>query len=115
MKKLEINIPLFDKKVTVLYADDLKTVDDYIRDTYRYNWAPFSPDKGACTYSLPTAEIIIAVSKDLHDRYLVHETGHATFELLELIGINPVKDQESFCYIQDYIFDKINVWRKEFD
>lgn len=109
MKKLEINIPLYDRKVTVLYADDLKTIDDYLRDAYRENFGPYREDRGACSYVLPNNDIFIAISKDLHDRYLVHETGHVTFSLMEIIGINPVADEESFCYIQDYIFDKINV------
>lgn len=106
---------MYDRKVTVLYADDLKTIDDYLRDAYRVNFNPYREDKGASTYLFPNNDLFIAISKDVNERFLVHETGHATFSLMEIIGINPVKDEESFCYIQDYIFDKINVWRKEFD
>ena len=106
MKRLDINIPIYDQDVIVLKADSLNTIDDYVEDCYRVQL-----EKGSCrsasTYILPENVIIIGITPEITSRIIVHETGHATFQLLKNIGINPVYDDESFCYIQDYIFDKI--------
>lgn len=106
MKRLDINIPIYDQDVIVLKADSLNTIDDYVEDCYRVQL-----EKGSCrsasTYILPENVIIIGITPEITNRIIVHETGHATFQLLKNIGINPVYDDESFCYIQDYIFDKV--------
>lgn len=106
MKRLEINIPIYDQEVILLKADSLSTIDDYVEDCYRVQL-----EKGSCrsasTYILPENVIIIGITPEITDRIIVHETGHATFQLLKNIGINPYYDDESFCYIQDYLFDKV--------
>lgn len=106
MKRLDVNIPIYDQDIIILKADSLNTIDDYVEDCYRVQL-----EKGSCrsasTYILPENVIIIGITPEITSRIIVHETGHATFQLLKNIGINPVYDDESFCYIQDYIFDKI--------
>lgn len=34
MKKLEINIPIYNQQVVVLQADSMETIDNYVKDTY---------------------------------------------------------------------------------
>ena len=106
MKKLDINIPVYDQDVVILKADSLQTIDDYIEDCYRVQLEK-SSCRSASTYILPENVIIIGITPEVTDRIIVHETGHATFQLLKNIGINPYYDDESFCYIQDYLFDKV--------
>lgn len=111
MKKLEISIPIYDREVTVLMAEDLNTIDNYIEDCYNVLLEGKTNVRSASTYTLPDGVIIIGITNTENLRGIVHECGHATFEVLNLIGINPVTDQETFCYIQDYLFDKISKWR----
>ena len=114
MKRLDINIPIYDQNVILLKADALNTIDDYVEDCYRLQLYKASC-RSASTYILPDDIIIIGITPEVTDRIIVHETGHATFQLLKNIGINPYYDDESFCYIQDYLFDKITNWNNKND
>ena len=113
MKKLEINIPIFDQMVVVLQAEEMSSVDKYVEDVYDIKLGAGPAEcRKASTYRLPNEIIIIGLLPDSTERTIVHECGHATFELLDVLGINPTIDQETFCYIQDYLFDKIVTWFK---
>ena len=114
MKKLKINIPIYDQEIIVLKSELLSTIDDYIEDCYRVQLEK-GCNRTASTYILPDNVIIIGITPEITDRIIVHETGHATFQLLKNIGINPYYDDESFCYIQDYLFDKVTTWNKKDD
>ena len=114
MKRLDINIPIYDQNIIILKADSLSTIDDYVEDCYRIQLEKGAV-RSASTYILPDDIIIIGITPKVTDRIIVHETGHATFQLLKNIGINPIFDDESFCYIQDYIFEKITVWHNKDD
>ena len=112
MRKLEINIPIFDQMIVVLQAEEMSSVDKYVEDVYDIKLGAGPAEcRKASTYRLPN-EIIIGLLLDSTERTIVHECGHATFELLDILGINPTIDQETFCYIQDYLFDKIVTWFK---
>lgn len=106
MKKLDINIPIYDQNVVILKAEELNTIDDYVQDCYRVQLSG-NPGRIATTYILQDNVIIIGITNETTNSVIVHETGHATFQLLKNIGINPELDDESFCYIQEYLFDKI--------
>ena len=110
MKKLEINIPIYDQKVTVLYAEKLETVDNYLKDYFRVEFDT-DPAQARC-YIMPGKELFIGLQKDVKNKYIVHETGHLVFELLNKIGINPTNAQETFCYIQEYLFEKTSQFLK---
>lgn len=111
MKRIDINIPIYDQEVILLKADNLSTIDDYVEDCYRVQLDKGS-NRSASTYILSNDVIIIGITPDVTDRVIVHETGHAVFQLLKNIGINPYYDDESFCYIQDFLFDKVTKWNK---
>lgn len=111
MKKLEINIPIYDQKVEVFLADEISTIDEYVKDIYAVNLDATSADlRSASTYTLPNGIIIIGLLPGVIDKVICHECGHATFELSNILGINPIYEQETFCYIQEYLFDKITTW-----
>lgn len=104
MKRLEIKVPIFDQTILVLKADDIASIDDYIVNVYDCH-LEFAPGKrDACTYTMPTGEIVVGLLPGATDRVIVHELSHATFSLLETLYIDPTKDQETFCYILDYLF-----------
>lgn len=108
MRKLKINVPIFDQLIIVIQAENMKSIDDYIQDTYNVNFGELNPEnRSGTTYNLPDTTIIIGILPYVTTKILVHETGHATFDLMRFVGINPQTDQETFCYIQEYIFDKI--------
>lgn len=109
MKKLEIKIPIFDQKVFVIKAEDMKTIDNYVEDIYDIKLNRTDAEyRDASTYLMLNGDILIGLLPKATDRIIVHETGHTVFELLNILGIDPTKDQETFCYLQDYLFDKIS-------
>lgn len=111
MKKLEINIPIYEQQIVVLKADNLETIDNYIQDCYSV-----SLDHGDCrvasTYILPENVIIIGITTNVTPKVIVHETGHAVNQFLRNIGSS---DEETFCYVQEFIFDEIVTWNSKND
>jgi hypothetical protein len=106
MKKLEINIPIYEQQIIVLKADDLKTIDNYIEDCYSTS-IEAGDCRDASTYVLPNNVIIIGLTTSVTDKVIVHEAGHAVYQFMRNIGS---QDEETFCYVQEFIFDKIVTW-----
>lgn len=107
MRKLNINVPIFDQKIIVIQGKSMPKIDEYVEDSYSCYFGEL-PERSGSVYNLPDNTIVMGLLSDVTDKIIVHECGHATFDLMRFVGINPVTDQETFCYIQEYLFDKIS-------
>ena len=38
---------------------------------------------------------------------MVHELGHTVFNIMNHLGLD-IKDQEAFCYMQEYLYEEIS-------
>lgn len=113
MKRWEIDIPIFEKLLVVIKADTLDKVDEYISDIYHM---PLHHEAtanllNATTYSeLPDDVIYMGLTNECTTRDVVHECGHVAWQILKLIG---GQDEEVYCYLLDFIFDKVTKCIKE--
>ena len=105
MKKRKIQIPIFNVPI-ILIRSSIDTVLAYLQAIYHENFAAMRLDwelDGCCFASLPDGKIVIWLAEEnVKWPILSHETGHATFEIMRMIGIQ-LTDEEVFCYLQQYI------------
>lgn len=106
MKKWEINIPIFDKSILVLYDEDINKTTSYIENVYSVSLECKSPDlTDGLTFILPNGLIVICLTSN--DPYVVlHECTHAVFALKELVGwVN--NEEEVFCYTLEWVYKHV--------
>jgi hypothetical protein len=41
------------------------------------------------------------------DSVKIHELSHVTFSILEHVGINAIESEEAFCYLIQYLYEKL--------
>ena len=100
IQRHKIKIPIFERDVWILLGDR-DDVSDYLSDI---NMAPFeikSKWDGVCFDYLGNGYIWFDI-KYISVPIIVHELGHATFDLMLDFGLE-ITDQEAFCYIQQYL------------
>lgn len=68
---------------------------------------------GVTSYSHNRRRMVIGIF-DGRLRTVVHELGHATFNVLDFIG-QPVdaEHSEAYCYLQDHLFNQAYEWLKK--
>lgn len=103
IKVREIKIPLYNQFVYFVLGDPYE-VQDYLRDAYRGDFS-FNPDEDSAVVLHRC--LISWIWFDLEKvtvPIIVHELGHAVFDLMNDIGLE-LTDQEAFCYIQEYLME----------
>lgn len=104
MKKKQLQIPIFNVSVQLLMGE-LDTIVTYLSALHhenlwrcRQNWEI----DGCCFTNLPDDSIVIWMEPDCDWTVLSHETGHATFYIIRLLGMS-IDDEELFCYLHQYL------------
>jgi len=91
-------------KVKVIFSHDM------IRSAMRYGYTKAEAKSlhAFCILDTPPGRPIIVLRLDATLADIVHECGHAAFSLLQYADI-PVtyEDNEMYCYVLDFIFDRI--------
>lgn len=95
-------VPIFNQEIKIIVAsnknlqtflDNKNVAFDKIEDA---DAACFSMDQYLCIWFEPNTKIDI----------IVHESAHATFTLMRSRGVN-IEDEEMFCYLQEFIINRI--------
>lgn len=85
---------------------DAIEVQNYLHDVY-YGDFSFNPnERSAMAFHLGLTTWIWWDEKDITIPVLVHELGHATFDMMNDVGLLLI-DQEAFCYIQEWLLEQI--------
>ncbi len=102
MKKLLINVPIFDVKVIVIVSDNVEDVASYIEDVYNIPWQAKYAD--GITYQINN-DIIIGLKERCDEHVIVHEICHTVFALDRILGLEHA--EETWCYLSDYLYNVI--------
>ena len=108
MKRWDLHIPIYDKVVVLIQTDTIKNLDEYIGTIYSSPVSPTSTANllSAATYAdTPDDFIYLGVLDNCSLKEIVHECGHVAWKIMEIVGC---QDEEAFCYLLDYIFDKVH-------
>ena len=102
MKKLVINVPIFDTKVTVIISNDIENITSYIESIHDIPWQSIHVDGITCQID---NEVIIGLKESCDNRVIVHEVCHAVFALNRILGLEFA--EETWCYLSDYLYNTI--------
>ena len=110
MKKKKINIPIFDIDVCI-YEGDQEKISERLEKEYG---SAFNPERIAYSYASSlhlsnngNHKFIMCLPKKCEISMLCHECSHITFFILEFVGIELSGSNEIFCYLQQYLFNKL--------
>lgn len=100
-------IPIYNQQIRLI-SGDLEECLDYLRDVYHtdQNTIPFQSGTRAACYNVNDDIWVYINMDDIDIPMLSHELSHATFDLMEYVGLE-LSDQEAFCYLQEYIFEEV--------
>ena len=100
----QINIPIYRKSISFILGDP-QEVKDYIYDTTGYHCSFDETFTDGVEIHIGMFSWIWFDADKITPGILVHELGHAVFDLMDDIGLEKT-DQEAFCYLQEYLFDE---------
>ena len=100
----KIRIPIFNQNINLI-CGNFQEGTEYLSRLHGKQLALMENIDGVC-YTIDDQIYIILDSGYITIPTLIHELGHATFELMNIIGLN-IDDQEAFCYLQSFIFEQI--------
>lgn len=112
MKKLNIQIPIFNVDLKVLIGSKC-AIAQYIQDATASITEIACPDTGAECISNNFNQTDEFLYITLYDEYdikttsfnIIHESLHAAFKVCKYRGITP--DEEILCYLQGFILEKL--------
>ena len=106
-----VNVDIYNRGVLVFFGSESQLInyvhqrfpcyDDCIRDGLNDG-----KNGTAYTFKLPADAIIFAGTIPA-EKTIVHEIGHVAKHLLSIVE---VEDEEAFCYLLEYLYDKIIPW-----
>lgn len=102
-----ITIPIYNQKINLISGDREECID-YLNDLYttggnlNINWLEKTR---AATYNINDDIWIYIDLYDVSIPILVHELSHATFDVMNFIGLE-LSDQEAFCYLQEFLLEE---------
>lgn len=102
VKKIEI--PIFNQDVNLICGDFQESIE-YLSRLHGKDIILMNNINGV-VYNIDGQIYLILDASCIPLSTIVHESGHATFELMNIVGLN-IDDQEAFCYIQTFIFQEI--------
>ena len=100
----KIKIPIFNQDVNLICGNFQESVE-YLSHLHGKDIIRMDNIDGIC-YTIDEQIYLILDAGYITLPVIVHESAHATFELMNIVGLN-IDDQEAFCYIQSFIFEEI--------
>ena len=100
----KIKVPIFNQDVNLICGNFQESIE-YLAHLHGKEFVEVTNADGMC-YNVDEQIYILFDSSYITLPTIAHESGHATFELMNMVGLN-IDDQEAFCYIQTYIFREI--------
>ena len=115
MKPVSIEVPieLLRRGVLVFFGsrDDLL---EYLSANHPVYYEDLKDDdvwpRGSAYTIKMSDDAIIFADTLIDEGTLVHELGHTSKHLLDIVGI---KDEEAYCYTIEYLYNKIMPWYRK--
>lgn len=105
LKIHKLEIPIFRQDVWLILGPPIE-VSNYLHDKYDGDFSIDSNFVDAICMHQGTTSWIWWDERDATIPKLVHELGHAVFDLMNDLGIL-IQDQEVFCYTQEWLLEEI--------
>lgn len=100
-------VELFKRGVMVFFGSR-ENVKRFVTEDYGDAWADESEWDVTSAYTFRlSADALIFAEKPINEGILVHEIVHATRHLLRLVDVD---DEETECYLVEYLYNKIIPW-----
>lgn len=100
----KIRIPIFNQNVNLICGGFQESVE-YLSALHGKQVVLCENIDGVC-YTIDDQVYVILDPSYITLPTLIHELGHATFEVMNNVGLE-IDDQEAFCYLQSYIFEQL--------
>lgn len=114
MKEDIIPVDLYKRGIAIVSGDKTElelwlsdngfreVLDDVVQDDWNWeNTNAITTDNGV--------DVAILSIKPMDEGTAVHEFSHATFRILNMVGISPTLSEESYAYLLEFLFTR---WRE---
>lgn len=99
-----ITVPIYNYKIEFVSGDPYEVIE-YIQSVYNVE-VEFDEYWSACCWYIKGRSIIWFEEGTVTIPIINHEIGHAIFGMMDKVGLD-LKDQEVFCYSQEYVLEEI--------
>lgn len=104
--KKKIQIPIYNQEINFIAGERHECLK-YLEDLYKCDLSTWDVSENyAITLRINCDIWVFFDPVDFSLGAIVHELGHATYEIMNFIGLQ-LSDQEAFCYLQQFIFEEI--------
>lgn len=104
LKRKTIKLPIYPIEINFI-AGDYTEFLEYL--SWYHGWPMEPSDNIAEVHEIAGHHYLWFDEKTITVPIMIHELGHAVFNIMNYLGLD-IKDQEAFCYMQEYLYEEIS-------
>ncbi len=116
MKEQIINLDIYRRSVVILQGSETELEDWLCGQDLKHLVSAITDTDWETTKAISfddDIDIYVCAVKPMELPVLCHELSHATLRVLKIVGIDPIKAEEAYAYLFEYLISQVTCLHDE--